>query len=365
MELTVTVHDRPTALKLALAADNHVSTANDMQLIMFCDASFHQLSRMGGIGLVFKPLPAKQMEIALKSRAWPLKSISDINLGEMVAISESLAMATNEIRAALEVYPEQALSVKVMTDSHASLRHLGKKSSHRPRVVTKIDHVVDLIRMQVKALKGLGTSITVVFQWCPGHNGVPQHDQADSLACQASISQLSFSSCDNNNFLRFVQATSMKILLVKFATVSVIKKPKRVRWAKKERLRTRAFKGKATQSTQAAQAKRDVIMPPVWGTESCPESIMDKHLHGISNKMAPFRISPRIIISDGSRRSEFCLVYWTESRVMRLPEIPSTPNNTSTKRTAPDGASERAAKRQRMDSHSAGRATPIDGDGRA
>ena len=118
----------------------------------------------------------------------------DCNLGEFVAIAESLATAIQQIESHRETLKGKEIIITVFNDSVTALKILaGAGSREKLRLWALWEPVVKLIERQSQILARLGPKVYLQFRWIPGHcHRVLPHVRADELSKYARKAQRSF-----------------------------------------------------------------------------------------------------------------------------------------------------------------------------
>jgi hypothetical protein len=118
----------------------------------------------------------------------------DCNLGEFVAIAESLATAIQQIESHRETLKGKEITITVFNDSDTALKILaGAGSREKLRLWALWEPVVKLIESQSQILACLGPKVYLQFRWMPGHcHRVLPHVRADALSKYARKSQQSY-----------------------------------------------------------------------------------------------------------------------------------------------------------------------------
>ncbi|SPQ25715.1 7f961806-cfc2-4296-95a7-1e4bad811ed1 [Thermothielavioides terrestris] len=178
------------AIKKALEAAAYQSTAQDIRLAIFCDASFKSPSAVGGYGVSFRRYaPGEPWHGEEMGLGWPIEVAADNSLCEMVAIIESLVVARREVSSiAVPRRPHSlplSVSVTVFSDSKVCLDGISR-SRTRPRqhggAFEQLFCRLEEEEAKLKLLRDMsGIFVSVEYAWVPGHCIEP-HDRADLLA---------------------------------------------------------------------------------------------------------------------------------------------------------------------------------------
>ncbi|KAL2264060.1 hypothetical protein VTK26DRAFT_2846 [Humicola hyalothermophila] len=180
-------------VRRALEAAAHRSTARDTRLAMFCDASFKADEQTAAYAVAFNRYrpgaPDDGEQVGLGRPIIPASNMN-INLCEMVAIIESLAVAKAELEA-LATLPQArpgpaSAVVTVFTDSRLcwdDIRGRNRELSAPRRRLLGALHSAEGDLLGVRETAGI--FVSVEYAWVPGHCGVGLNDDADELANKA------------------------------------------------------------------------------------------------------------------------------------------------------------------------------------
>ncbi len=178
------------------AAHRRPSTSRDgLALNIFCDASHEHRDNVGGYAVTYPPwIAAETPNNTLVEQAWPMYPLYDCNLGEFVAIAESLATAIQQIKSHRETLKGKEITITVFNDSDTALKILAGAGSRKKLGLWALwEPVVKLIERQSQILACLGPKIYLQFRWMPGHfHRVLPHVRADALSKYARKSQRSY-----------------------------------------------------------------------------------------------------------------------------------------------------------------------------
>ncbi|KAH6614416.1 hypothetical protein B0J18DRAFT_300202 [Chaetomium sp. MPI-SDFR-AT-0129] len=146
-------------------------------------------------------MPNTKNADTLYEAAWPVDPMYDINLGELIAIAKSLAIAIQQIRDHRAVLVEKAspVTVTIFSDSNAALTILNGKIP-KESLWIMIHPIVRLIERQTDIIASLGPTVRLYLRWIPGHgHDVWPHQRADILSWTAQEFQRSYW-CEYDNF---------------------------------------------------------------------------------------------------------------------------------------------------------------------
>ena len=199
---------REDAARFAELAASRRSTWADLTLNIFSDASFQRQHNVGGYAVVHRPLVpsddgsggdgGNDGDGGFVEAAWPIDPLPDSNLGEMLAIAKSLAVAIQQVKDNRAALMGKRVTVTIFTDSNGSLQVLnGNKMSNR--LWTLVFPVARFIRTQSQLLGQLGPTVHLVLRWMPGHHhDIFPHVRADGLSRSAGLVLLSYANAPRN-----------------------------------------------------------------------------------------------------------------------------------------------------------------------
>lgn len=114
--------------------------------------------------------------------AWPIDPLPDSNLGEMLAIAKSLAVAIQQVRDHRAGLMGKRVNVTIFSDSNSSLRVLDGDKINK-WLWKLVLPAASFIRTQSQLLGQLGPTVHLVLRWMPGHrHDIFPHVPADSLS---------------------------------------------------------------------------------------------------------------------------------------------------------------------------------------
>ncbi|KAK3290882.1 uncharacterized protein B0H64DRAFT_478739 [Chaetomium fimeti] len=206
------------AIIQATWASSQPSTYHYVNINLFCDCSRSRTSDEGGIAVVYRPwLPGLRVSLTeiLVTEAWPVKPLYDTNLGELLAISESLVIATQQIRQFAETSSTSAqpVIVRIFSDSMKSLNHFQGQTLLRDDIQVLASPVLDLIAQQSAALHQQGVMVHLELHWIPGHgHHVQPHVEADAFSRLASVRQTAYSTITGNRWPLHEEASVVRHL---------------------------------------------------------------------------------------------------------------------------------------------------------
>ncbi|KAG7284536.1 hypothetical protein NEMBOFW57_010912 [Staphylotrichum longicolle] len=161
------------------------------------------MTAMAATSVTYQPLAAlpngSHTPVGL---AWPVNPLYDIRLGELIALSESLAVATSQIAQFdnSQTGARPAIVVRIFNDNMFNLEYLGGMRYLDDQFLAAAKPVLDLIAMQSWAICHMRPGIELELHWIPGHgHQVEQHIWADRLAKEARNSGQPFSSLAGHN----------------------------------------------------------------------------------------------------------------------------------------------------------------------
>lgn len=102
---------------------------------------------------------------SMKQAAWPMDPMYHINLGELIGIAKSLAIAIQQIRdqRAVLIEKKSTVTVTIFSDSNTSMMILNGKRPNQ--VLWAMTHpVVRLIEKQSKVIASLGPSVRLYLR---------------------------------------------------------------------------------------------------------------------------------------------------------------------------------------------------------
>jgi hypothetical protein len=166
------------------------STDDYIHMNLFCDVSKDLHADKGGIGVTFLPwLPGGRTNRRQIHAAWPVTPLYSCDLGELLAVSECLFVATREIQefADSPSLAGKTVIVRVFNDNMHNLEYLwGSRKALHPGLLVMAEPVLKMIATQSLAIKKLGMDVSLELRWIPGHrHKVQPHISADWLAGQA------------------------------------------------------------------------------------------------------------------------------------------------------------------------------------
>lgn len=192
--LTHFLVDYKACISRALEAASHRSTPRDIRLAIFCDGSFRQGPSTGGYAVVFNRYqPGAPDDHAVVGIGWPMDPTINNNVCEMVAIIQSIAVATTELEAIdASEHPGQprpgpvSAVVTVFTDSLKCLEdisgHNRVRAGLQQRLLPEL-HAREAALLRLRDTVGM--FVSVEYAWVPGHCAVGLNDMADELANHA------------------------------------------------------------------------------------------------------------------------------------------------------------------------------------
>lgn len=161
----------------------------------------------GGIAVTYEPWgPHHDSGGAVVQAAWPVNPVYDHRLGELLALSESLVVATAEIAQfdsltwSCGVRPK--IVVRIFNDNKFNLEYLAGRKRVDEGLMELAQPVLKMIKMQAWALRNMRPGIQLELHWIPGHwHHVGPHILADELARTAQTWRRSYSSLTGNDWL--------------------------------------------------------------------------------------------------------------------------------------------------------------------
>ncbi|KAK4136015.1 hypothetical protein BT67DRAFT_375256, partial [Trichocladium antarcticum] len=174
----IVIQRRDEAISCARIASRHQPTGLNIRLHLFCDASRAWDSDRGGIAITYNSLlpdPDRSSQPRVPVRiAYPIDRLLDSNLGEFIAVAEALFTAAQEI-ARISRSPQpcgMVVRVKVFNDNQYNLEYLmGRRHVHNPEFLRILEHVLDLIARQSRALQTTpAVDVRLALHWIPGHH---------------------------------------------------------------------------------------------------------------------------------------------------------------------------------------------------
>jgi hypothetical protein len=133
--------------------------------------------------------------------AWPVDPLYNTSVGELLAISECIAIATRQIcQSAQFCLPiAQPVVVRIFSNSRSGLAHLQGLAALRHDINLLARPVLDHIASQSAALHQLGANVHLELHWIPGHgHEVQPHVVADTYSRFARIRQTAYSTVSGN-----------------------------------------------------------------------------------------------------------------------------------------------------------------------
>ncbi|KAK3290887.1 uncharacterized protein B0H64DRAFT_446704 [Chaetomium fimeti] len=120
---------REDATRFANLAANRRSTWSDLALNIFSDASVQYQSNVGGYAVVHRPLmpsdggsdEGNHDHDEFVEAAWPIDPLPDSNLGEMLAIAKSIAVAIQQVKHNRAAFMGKRVNITIFSDSRVSL----------------------------------------------------------------------------------------------------------------------------------------------------------------------------------------------------------------------------------------------------
>ncbi|KAG7284537.1 hypothetical protein NEMBOFW57_010913 [Staphylotrichum longicolle] len=152
---------------------------------VFCDASKDMDDDKGGIAII---LPAwvpggasrEQIEIA-----YPVTPLYSCELGELLAVSEALHIATKEIQQSSNnpLLSGRPVIVRIFNDNRDNLWYLQGEGWLHPGLIALADPVLKAIAAQSRLINTFGVDVKLELVWIPGHHhDIRPHKTADHLA---------------------------------------------------------------------------------------------------------------------------------------------------------------------------------------
>jgi hypothetical protein len=143
-----------------------------------------------------------------------LDPLYDANLGKLIAIAKSLALAIEQIRDNRRALVEsgQTVTVTVVNEIKTVLR-IFDGFTPKELVWKLVRPVVHLIEKQSRALNTLGPTVRLFFRWIPGHNhDIGPHIRADNLARTARDVQRSYCPRYGNTWRTYMESPTVRWL---------------------------------------------------------------------------------------------------------------------------------------------------------
>lgn len=200
--------EREDAVRFAALAANRRSTWRDLTLNIFSDASFQRQHNVGGYAVVHRPLVpsddgggsdgGSEGDGGFVEVAWPIDPLPDSNLGEMLAIAESLAVAIQQVGDNRAALMGKRVNITIFSDSNGSLQVLSENKMS-DGLWTLVFPVARVFRTQFQLLGQLGPTVHLVFRWMPGHyHDIFPHVRADELSRNTGLMRLSYTNAHRN-----------------------------------------------------------------------------------------------------------------------------------------------------------------------
>jgi hypothetical protein len=170
---------------------------------LFCDCSRSTTSNHGGIAVAYRPWLPGISSTDVITAAWPVDPLYNTTVGELLAISECTAIATEQICqfAQLCLPIVQPVVVRIFSDSQDGLAHLQGMVALRHDINLLTRPVLDHIALQSAALHHLDANVHLELHWIPGHgHEVQPHVMADTYSRFARICQTGYSTVTRNHW---------------------------------------------------------------------------------------------------------------------------------------------------------------------
>ncbi|AEO67485.1 uncharacterized protein THITE_160883 [Thermothielavioides terrestris NRRL 8126] len=169
------VHIQPSKEAAVLYAEwaaNCPSTDTYIHMNLFCDASKSPEQDKGGIAVTFSQwLPGEPVNRPVIRAAWPVTPLYDRRLGEFLALSECLFVATQEILqfSNCPLLAGKTVVVRIFNDNMYNLEYLQGTRVLDQAIMTLARPVLDLIATQSVVIQKCGVSVRLEAHWIPGH----------------------------------------------------------------------------------------------------------------------------------------------------------------------------------------------------
>jgi hypothetical protein len=195
-------NDVEHAASYANWADLQSSVPGYIHINLFCDCSKDTTSNDGGIALAHRAwLPGLPNTNSIITAAWSVNHMYDTALGEFLAVSEALAVATQQIRqfAGAPVLFGQQITLRIFNDNMFNLEYLQGRRAFDAGVMVLVKPVIDLIAMQSRVIHQQGVMINLELHWIPGHGHTVQpHVDADHYSRLARRRGRAYSTLSGN-----------------------------------------------------------------------------------------------------------------------------------------------------------------------
>jgi hypothetical protein len=209
---------------------------------------------------MMKGMPQDADDDNLIEAAWPIDPLYDTNLGELMSIAKSLAIAIQEIRNNRVALADAIVTVTIFNDGDTGLKILNGKRVKESlwRLVRPVVHLID---DQTNILSALGPTVRLFFRWVPGHHhNIGPHQRADHLARMAQETQRAYSLPYGNYWSTYVESPTIRWLKEALLRASI--RSARI-WPKlAHRLRhPRRLPANNARARHALRAHLDTVLP--------------------------------------------------------------------------------------------------------
>lgn len=153
--------------------------------------------------MAYRPWLPGSSSTDIIAAAWPVNPLYNATVGELLAISECLAIACRQICQSAQFCSPiaQPVVVRIFSDSQHSLAHFQGLAPLRHDINLLAKPVLDHIALQSAVLHQLGANVHLELHWIPGHgHPVQPHAMADTYARFARVHETAYSTITGNHW---------------------------------------------------------------------------------------------------------------------------------------------------------------------